>query len=165
MVWQGNRGTAYGEGIATNRTGDFAQGGRNEFSRPSRSSTWQDDVYDRQPSMGVNRSYTARPNPSETFDQLERRQRSNSAFTGDDDYVYSDKPKPGRPTAPKPVFTSQRTGSLGPNQAIAKFTFDPDQSGDLGFKKGDVITIVKKTESTNDWWTGRIGDREGIFPR
>jgi len=82
-----------------------------------------------------------------------------------DDYLYSDKPKPSRPTAPKPSFALQRTGSLAANQAVAKFTFDPDQPGDLGFKKGEVITIIKRTDNPTDWWTGRIGDREGIFPR
>jgi len=35
---------------------------------------------------------------------------------------------------------------------VALFTFDADQPGDLGFKKGDIITVTKKTDSTNDWW-------------
>jgi len=74
--------------------------------------------------------------------------------------------KPARPTAPKPAFKPRATaGSLGPNQALALFTFEAAQDGDLGFKKGDVIDIVKRTESSGaDWWTGRIGGREGIFP-
>lgn len=55
-------------------------------------------------------------------------------------------------------------GAAQPGQAVAKFTFDADQPGDLGFKKGEIITIVKRTESEADWWTGRIGGREGIFP-
>ena len=55
-------------------------------------------------------------------------------------------------------------GNAGPRQAIAKFTLDADQPGDLGFKRGEIITIVRRTESENDWWTGRIGEREGIFP-
>jgi hypothetical protein len=54
---------------------------------------------------------------------------------------------------------------LQADQAIAKFTFDADQPGDLGFKKGEVITILKRTDNETDWWTGRIGAREGIFPR
>jgi len=47
---------------------------------------------------------------------------------------------------------------------MAQFTFDAENPGDLGFKKGEVITITKRTESVNDWWDGRIGDRTGIFP-
>lgn len=74
--------------------------------------------------------------------------------------------KPARPTAPKPQFKPRpTTGSLGPNQALAKYTFEAAQAGDLGFKKGEVITIVKRTDNESDWWTGRIGTREGIFPR
>ena len=48
--------------------------------------------------------------------------------------------------------------------AIAKFSFRPDQPGDLGFEMGEIITIVKRTKSTNDRWTGRIGGTTGIFP-
>ena len=127
-----------------------------------RSSTWQDDIYDRGDVHGVSRSNTTsfgRANPSETFDSLASRGRSNTGF----DSNYSEKSKPSRPTAPKPTFASKK--DLQPNQAIAKFTFDGEQSGDLSFKKGEVITIVKRTENETDWWTGRIGGREGIFPR
>ena len=171
VVWEGRRGSAYGEGIARDQTGDsFA-------TRPSRAATWQDDVYDRD-AIGSNASIapsrrdtiSSRANPNETFDALARRNTGSSL----DNYSYSDNPsntspispKPGRPTAPKPVFKSRNTSQLEKNQAIALFTFDADQPGDLGFKKGEVITIVKRTEgSSADWWTGRVGDREGTFPR
>ena len=36
--------------------------------------------------------------------------------------------------------------------------------GDLSFKTGDRIVIVKKTESQEDWWTGRLNGVEGVFP-
>ncbi|KAF2732555.1 DUF500-domain-containing protein [Polyplosphaeria fusca] len=163
VVWQGRRGSGFGEGVRTNRTGSIGSN-ENDYvyrDRPSRASTWADDVYDRPAQGGINRSFSTRANPSETFDRMENRTRSGSNFG--DDYSYSDKPKPSRPTAPKPVF-GQKKASLGPGQAIAKFTFDPDQPGDLGFKKGEVITILKKTDNETDWWTGRVGDREGIFP-
>lgn len=164
-LWQGRTGSAMGEGVRSNRTGQVAD---DDFGRPARASTWQDDVYDRP-------TYGSRANPSETFDRLEGRQRSNSALHDQSDYVYSDK-KPTRPTAPKPSFAPKPPlapkpsfGSSGvtprPGQAIAKFTFDPDQPGDLGFKKGEIITILKKTNNAADWWTGRIGNKEGIFPR
>jgi hypothetical protein len=110
----------------------------------------------------VNRSFSTRANPNETFDTLNSRSR---ASTFNDDYSYSDsRQKPQRPSAPKPVFGAKKA-NLGPDQAIAKFTFEADQPGDLAFKKGDVITILKRTNNATDWWTGKIGDREGIFPR
>ncbi|TKX24822.1 hypothetical protein C1H76_2997 [Elsinoe australis] len=165
VVWQGREGSAYGEGVRTDRTGQgYGQAADNEYvyrDKPARASTWQDSIYDRPTGGGA--MSPSRANPGETFDRLEARSRSNSAFTpgvGGDDYSYSDK-KPSRPTAPKPMFSR---GSAQKGQAIAKFNFDPDQPGDLGFKKGEVITIVKKTDNESDWWTGRIGDREGVFP-
>lgn len=147
VVWQGRTGSAMGEG------------------QPSRNNTWQDDVYDRDNYSAPNRANTigGRANPNETFDSMGSSRTGAAAFAGNSDYVYSDKPKPSRPTAPKPAFGAKP--NLAANQAIAKFTFDGEQAGDLSFKKGEIITIVKRTESETDWWTGRIGAREGIFPR
>ena len=155
VVWQGRTGSAYGEGMqAPQRTGTMQGfGNESDYNSPARASTWQDDPYDRASQR------------TSTFDRLEQN-RQRSSTTGDQsEYVYSDKkgPAPGRPTAPKPpTFAASKTG--GPGQAIAKFTFDADQAGDLGFKKGDIITIVKRTDNETDWWTGRVGGREGIFP-
>ncbi|EEB05944.1 actin cortical patch component Lsb4 [Schizosaccharomyces japonicus yFS275] len=69
--------------------------------------------------------------------------------------------RPARPSAPKPTFD---TKPLGPNQVRAVFPFSGEQAGDLTFQKGDIIDVVQRTESTDDWWTGRIGTRQGIFP-
>jgi hypothetical protein len=67
---------------------------------------------------------------------------------------------------PKPeVGGSKASAVLGSNQAIAKFKFEGDQPGDLAFEKGDIITILKRTEKDSDWWTGKRRDKEGIFPR
>ena len=150
VVWQGRRGSAFGEQQSPTAGG---------FSRASRSNTWQDDVYDRQPAPAVNRAFNSRANPDETFDTISPRERSDSNFGA------GEKPKPARPTAPKPLFGAAKRSSMTANQAIAKFTFDGEQDGDLSFKKGEIITIVKKTENETDWWTGRVGGREGIFPR
>jgi hypothetical protein len=122
-------------------------------SRPSRAATWQDDVYDRQPIQSVNRSYTARSGGISELDA----DNHNLDTIG-----RSPKPKPP-PIAPKPKFGAAK--ALGADQAVAKFTFEGEQSGDLSFKKGDVITILKRTENETDWWTGRVGGKEGIFPR
>ncbi|KAI5467747.1 hypothetical protein BGZ63DRAFT_419434 [Mariannaea sp. PMI_226] len=120
------------------------------FGAPKRSTTWQDDVYDRP--GGFNAA-----------------SRSNT-FASNDDYVYRDSPAqaekkvgPGRPAAPKPNFAAKQA-LLKKNEAVAVYNFEADQPGDLGFKKGDVITIIKRTDSENDWWTGQIGSRQGIFP-
>ncbi|KEY69138.1 hypothetical protein S7711_04921 [Stachybotrys chartarum IBT 7711] len=147
VVWNGRRGSAYGEGAQRDEG----------FAAPKRTSTWQDDVYDRPTGFGG-------PSRSNTFASRQ------SGF--EDDYVYRDRPAstiekkagPGRPAAPKPNFTGNKAANLQRNEAVAIFNFDADQPGDLGFKKGEIITVLKKTDSDNDWWTGRIGERQGIFP-
>ncbi|KAI9803602.1 MAG: hypothetical protein M1825_001945 [Sarcosagium campestre] len=134
VVWEGRTGSGFNEGVQRNRAG----------TGPQRASTWADDVYDRSPAS-----------PTSPNNRLARR----SSIT--DHYSFNDN-KPSRPTAPKPKFTPK--SSLGPNQARALFNFEAEQPTDLGFKKGEVITIVKRTDSKNDWWTGRIGSKEGMFP-
>jgi len=145
VVWEGRQGAGYQEGVRTNRTGSMA--GANDYEyhdAPKRATTWNDDVYDRQPNSAS-------------------RSRTN---TIGEDYSFSGSPKPGRPTAPKPMFKPKPSASsAGKDQAIALFTFDADQPGDLAFKKGEIITITKRTENASDWWTGEVGGRTGIFPR
>ncbi|KAK6441664.1 hypothetical protein LTR95_002111 [Oleoguttula sp. CCFEE 5521] len=169
VVWQGQTGSPYGEGVRTDRTGtgsmsgtptggNFGSGG---FGRGND----DDYVYSDKPQRASTFGST-RADPNTTFDRLEnQRERSNThnSMYSNSTFGGTGKIAPGRPSAPKPTF-SFKTGSAGPGQAIAKFTFDADQPGDLGFKKGEVITIVKRTENEADWWTGRIGEREGIFP-
>ncbi|KAI8068408.1 hypothetical protein BC940DRAFT_299004 [Gongronella butleri] len=46
----------------------------------------------------------------------------------------------------------------------ALFNFAGEQPGDLPFRKGDIITIVKKTDTQQDWWTGQLNGNQGIFP-
>lgn len=145
VVWNGRRGSAYGEGTQTRRD--------DGFGAPQRSTTWQDDVYDRPGGFNA-------PSRSNTF--------ANSGTN--DNYVYRDNPAPtekkvgpGRPAAPKPNFAAKQA-LLKKNEAVAVFNFDADQPGDLGFKKGDVITIIKRTESDNDWWyvsSRRLADKTG----
>ncbi|KAL7753545.1 hypothetical protein RI367_001320 [Sorochytrium milnesiophthora] len=62
------------------------------------------------------------------------------------------RPTPAVPTKPKPEM------------AVALFDFAGEQDGDLAFSKGDLIVVVKKSESTNEWWTGRCHNKEGVFP-
>jgi lipid-binding SYLF domain-containing protein len=135
VVWEGRRGSAMGEGVRRDRGASVTEGqSPYGYGGPRRATTWADDIYDRTPTGGT-----------------------AGAGRFENDYQYSDSPTspakrsgPGRPAAPKPAFQSK--GDVNSNQAVALFTFDADQPGDLGFKKGDIITVTKKTESSNDWW-------------
>ncbi|KAI9295990.1 DUF500-domain-containing protein [Neoconidiobolus thromboides FSU 785] len=48
--------------------------------------------------------------------------------------------------------------------AVALYDYHSDQAQDLSFNRGDVITIIKKTESQNDWWKGELHGKQGDFP-
>ncbi|KAI0899147.1 DUF500-domain-containing protein [Annulohypoxylon nitens] len=153
VVWNNQRGSAYGE--------PQQPAAQTDFGAPRRATTWQDDVYDR-PAGGsnVSRSNTVSGNQGYDNDYQYRDHRASAPVGG---YQEEKKIGPGRPAAPKPNFASKQA-LMKKNEAVALFNFEADQPGDLGFKKGDVITVLKKTESDNDWWTGMIGSRHGIFP-
>lgn len=110
-----------------------------EFSSRSR---WEDDVHDR-PASRSNRYSTNATNPEEEF---QHRLSSNRNFSHSQSRVTRSPSVSGLP------------------KAVALYTFSGEESGDLAFKKGDVITILKKSESQNDWWTGKVNGQEGIFP-
>lgn len=65
-------------------------------------------------------------------------------------------------TSPQTPYTPQSYQSSV--QVIAEFNFDGQEEDDLGFKKGDVIDVVKRTPNREDWWLGRRAGRMGNFP-
>jgi len=65
---------------------------------------------------------------------------------------------------PKPELSRPLLPHEGVARAIALYDFQAAQPGDLSFSKGDVIVITKRSESTDDWWTGTVDSRKGIFP-
>lgn len=79
-------------------------------------------------------------------------------------------------SAPPPAYGSNAGGGgahrappppppiRGPKQttAMALYDFNGEQADDLSFRQGDIITIVEKSDSQNDWWTGKAGGRQGI---
>jgi len=71
---------------------------------------------------------------------------------------------------PPPKLTPKRelTRPLKPHEgvarAIALFDFNAVESGDLSFKKGQVITVTEMSDNTETWWTGKLEGRTGSFP-
>ena len=59
---------------------------------------------------------------------------------------------------------SQSTAAAGDsdsNMYVALFDYVSEEPGDLQFKAGEKIEVLKKEA---EWWTGKIDDREGVFP-
>lgn len=46
----------------------------------------------------------------------------------------------------------------------ALYDFGGQSAGDLAFREGDRIRVLKKTESTDDWWEGELRGVKGSFP-
>lgn len=48
--------------------------------------------------------------------------------------------------------------------AVALYDFGGQAEGDLHFEAGARIEIIQKTDSTEDWWTGRLDGQTGQLP-
>jgi hypothetical protein len=46
----------------------------------------------------------------------------------------------------------------------ALYDFGGQGAGDLSFREGDRIRVIKKTESTDEWWQGELRGVKGSFP-
>ena len=81
--------------------------------------------------------------------------RSNS--TGTNYSVVGKKAPP--PPRPKP-----KNLSVEPEKATALYDYEAQADGDLSFSTGDIIEIIQRTSSENEWWTGKLHGRTGQFP-
>ncbi|KAL4863265.1 hypothetical protein BDV12DRAFT_30276 [Aspergillus spectabilis] len=63
------------------------------------------------------------------------------------------------PPPPKP-----RSASSNITFVTALYDFAGQSTGDLVFQQGDRIRVIKRTESTDDWWEGELHGVRGSFP-
>lgn len=80
-------------------------------------------------------------------------------FDSDPDESYGS--KPSKPTVrpmikPREELSRPLLPHEGVARAIALFDFDAVENGDLSFKKGEVIVVTKKSNSTDDWHVSRL---------
>ncbi|KAF4003464.1 hypothetical protein FOB22_003812 [Saccharomyces cerevisiae] len=170
------RGRGYGDFDSEDEDYDYGRSRNRNSSRnrgpqidrgtkPRANTRWEDDLYDRDTEY-------SRPNHSgRDYDNTRGNRRGYGRERG-----YSLGHGPTHPSNMSNVDDlshkmsktglgneSTATNSATPT-AVALYNFAGEQPGDLAFKKGDVITILKKSDSQNDWWTGRTNGKEGIFP-
>lgn len=48
--------------------------------------------------------------------------------------------------------------------AVALYDYVAQADGDLTFSQGDRIEVVARTDEENDWWTGKLNGKQGVFP-
>lgn len=73
------------------------------------------------------------------------------------------KAKGAAPPPPKPK-PSHLSGMPAPDRATALYDYEAQAMGDLSFTTGDVIEIVQKGATENEWWTGTLNGKTGQFP-
>ena len=73
------------------------------------------------------------------------------------------KAKGAAPPPPKPK-PSRFSGIPNIMTVTALYDYEAQAEGDLSFSTGDVIEIIQKGATENEWWTGRINGRQGQFP-
>jgi hypothetical protein len=75
---------------------------------------------------------------------------------------YSPNPAAGKKKPPPPP--PKKIGSFQGEYVTAMYDFDSLTPGDLDFKEGDRIRVIKKTQSSQDWWEGEVHGKQGSFP-
>lgn len=65
------------------------------------------------------------------------------------------------PPKPKPL---KLLGAPVTEKAEALYDYEAQAAGDLSFTTGDVIEIVQRGATENEWWTGSVNGRQGQFP-
>jgi len=73
---------------------------------------------------------------------------------------------PSGVSEPEPAaVAAEPTSASAPNPCsedwVAVYPYSSEEPGDLVFEAGELIRVVGKN---GDWWTGHIGDRQGVFP-
>lgn len=54
------------------------------------------------------------------------------------------------------------TASKNPSRVKALYDFEPQEEGELAFRRGDIIRVVNS--AYEGWWKGELDGRVGIFP-
>lgn len=68
-----------------------------------------------------------------------------------------------KPPPPKPK-PSRFSGVPAPETCTALYDYEAQAEGDLSFTAGEVIEIVQRGATENEWWTGKVAGRQGQFP-
>lgn len=74
------------------------------------------------------------------------------------------KAKGAAPPPPKPKPSRLSGVPAATERAEALYDYEAQAAGDLSFTTGDVIDIVEKGATENEWWTGRLMGKQGQFP-
>ncbi|KAK5925859.1 hypothetical protein CgunFtcFv8_021482 [Champsocephalus gunnari] len=77
---------------------------------------------------------------------------------GSEDVLPSQRPLPPPPSSDSPPTSAP----VAPQQVRALYTFEAEESDELGFNTGDVISVLESSDPT--WWRGALRGKSGLFP-
>lgn len=100
---------------------------------------------------GPNTDYFSRDRQSSTASASQATTPGGSSILSG---IAKKRPPPPPPRAPSHHFQF----------VTAIYDFAGQGDGDLVFNEGDKIKVLKKTESTDDWWQGELRGIKGMFP-
>lgn len=125
-----------------------------EFPRPSRfaSSPTHNRAFSASVASGSSydqQRHSSYSNPFAPQSPGGRRNRNSSPSPSDSGRSFN---TPAPYIAPKPELKRPLLPHEGVARAIALYDFKAVEKGDLSFSKGNVITIVQKSNSTDDWY-------------
>lgn len=163
-------------GSVYDETGSSSRFSRSNNSNRNDYHNYSDECDDNYEDRSSTRAYYSN---YRTPDKVSRPQRNHDSY--DDSYSGSNRHIPdiddlsnkfSRTRVSTPLSRAHTSGlesaltspSLNAPKAVALFSFAGETDGDLSFRKGDVIIIMKKSGTQDDWWTGRVKGKEGLFP-
>ncbi|KAI8882581.1 DUF500-domain-containing protein [Backusella circina FSU 941] len=103
-----------------------------------------------------NPAYQNNNSPTPAYNAAPDYNNNNNNTTYNNNYHQSTPP----PVRPPPIPPQ----SHKPQKARALYDYAGAQAGDLSFREGDIITVTEKSDSSEDWWTGKVNGQSGVFP-
>lgn len=70
----------------------------------------------------------------------------------------------GKKAPPPPPPMKKSSSVPAPQYCVALYDFAAQAEGDLSFNVGDRIQIIERSDSQDDWWTGKVNGVSGSFP-
>lgn len=103
-----------------------------------------------------------------SLNELIAHHKTNTVSRSEDIFLVVPYPKGGfpaaaaAPAAPPPRPTPAAAPAPAQKQVQAQYPFEPQESGELRFKKGDIITVIDSSDA--NWWKGTCRGETGLFP-
>jgi len=121
---------------------------------------------DTPPSRRMTHDFTENPPPPYSSPLLNGDTTVARANSTGSSWGAAAKAKGAAPPPPKPKPSALRSNPMSPQipTAVALYDYEAQAAGDLSFMTGDVMEVMQKGATENEWWTGSLNGKQGQFP-